>query len=191
MKRIGRWSWLILSRGALVVAALAGISLLTGLIGTLISLPLILDSPLLFLPWLAFWSASVAISIDLFRQTYPRSLGNWGRGFLFYTYRIYGELAILAGMMGIGFALYLGGVGLQVISGVNLFVRWLNETTQGQPLLCEWSRLDPIFCTPTLWLFHLGHPLLAFLGLRYGPRLLDEIRYLYHQGGDWLEDQIR
>lgn len=180
-----------LVRGGMMVGVLTAVVLVIFLAVALITLPAQLGRGYLILPWLTILVPLVMIGIDLAQRTYARTLRNLAAGFALYSFRIYGMLAIQFSAVGIGFALGPAGVVLQIIGLVNLAALWGLERVGERPLLCTWAGVGDPFCTPLLLLFHLGHPLLLWLMLKYGERAFNAAADQYAMGletiGGWLQ----
>lgn len=119
---------------------------------------------------------------DLWRRRYPRSLKNAALGFLLHALVI--AMPTLLAVVGavLAFALYPAGLFLQLMGGFDALMRLLGRPIAPDPMLCHLLEVTGPACLPTALTLHLGHLLLAGLGLRYGALLFawvgDGLRHL-------------
>jgi hypothetical protein len=173
-------------RGGLMLAASAGIVFMLLLVIVLITLPTRLGHPSLVLLWLTLLVPLFMVGVDFYRHTYARTLSNFGFGFLLYTFRIYGMLAIQFTFIPLAFALFPAGFLLQIFSIADLLVR------RGErPWLCGSVHLQPPACIPALVSFHVGHLLVAGAAFKYGAMLFDGAADVYHAGIAWLAQHLK
>jgi len=119
---------------------------------------------------------------DLWQRRYPRSLKNAALGFLLHGV-IIAFPTLLGGLVAVlAFALFPAGLLLQLLGGVDALMRLLGPPLASDPMLCHLLEVTGPACLPTALAVHLGHLLLAALGLRHGLTLLgwagDGLRHL-------------
>jgi len=128
---------------------------------------------------------------DIFRGIIQRTTANLFWSWLKHSFETYYILLIQVGTIPIAFLLFPVGFFLQIISLVEEGVRLFSDKTfDSLPLLCEWTNASASACTPTLVTFHVGHLVLAILGMKYGERLLDKAADGYAAGLEWLGERI-
>lgn len=164
------------------VGLITAVLLIFYLINWLLELPNQLDKPALLLPMLILGAPLVAIVVDLIQHNVRRTLRNLIVGYTIYAFKIYFLLIAQFIYVPIAFALFPAGFFLQLISIAEAAIRWF-QAESGLPILCQWSNIEPPYCLPALFTFHIGHLILAYLGAKHGDQILD-------RWGGWLQTVI-
>lgn len=129
--------------------------------------------------------------IDLAKGTVRRTGQNLVWGYARYAFQTNYLLLVQFATIPIAFVLYPAGFFLQLLSLIDGAVRLFSHTTPDSlPLLCNWFKVGQAACGPALISFHVGHLLLAVLGLKFGERALDKAADWYAAGMEWLAARI-
>ena len=178
-------------RGSLMMLAFTAVFGVLASIGFLLALPARWERPYLLLPALLLLLPIVLSVVDIIRGIIQRTPANLFWSWLKHSFETYYILLIQLGTIPIAFLLFPAGIFLQIISLVEEGIRlFSSKTFDSMPLLCEWTNVSASACTPTLVTFHIGHLILAGLGVMYGQRLLDKAADGYVTGLEWLGERI-
>ncbi len=178
-------------RGGLMLGTVTAVIIILVLIAFIISIPASWERPYLILPALLLLLPIVLSVIDIFKGIIQRTPANLFWGYLKYSFETYYILLVQFGTIPIAFVLFPAGFFLQIISLIEGGIRLFSDKAfDSLPLLCEWTNVGASACAPTLVTFHIGHLILAGLGVVYGQRLLDKAADGYAVGLEWLEGQI-
>lgn len=179
-----------LVRGGMVAGVLGGLFLLIFLAIRVITLPAELGRPGLILPWLLLLVPLGLTFVDLIKEKYAPTPANLAWGLARYAFQIYALIGIQLLFVPIALVLFPVGILLKFLSLVDIIVRQFNPVTGELPLLCSWAGLETPFCTPALLAFHVGYPVLALLGMKYGEHIFDRLADWYAAGMDYLSAQL-
>ncbi len=175
--------------GMMLAFTLVGMGLI--FIAFLFTIPARMERPYLLLPGLLILLPVGLGVADIVRGIIQRTPANLFWNWLKHSFEVYYIMLIQVGTIPLAFILFPAGFFLQIISliegGIRLFS---SRTFDSLPLLCEWTKVDAAACAPTLVTFHIGHLILAFLGAKYGERLLDKAVDGYAAGLEWLGNRI-
>jgi hypothetical protein len=161
------------------------------LIVFIISISALWGRPYLLIPGLLLLLPLLLSGIDLAKGTVRRTGQNLVWGYALYTFQTSYLLLVQFATIPIAFVLYPAGFFLQLMSLIDGAVRLFSQTTPDSlPLLCNWFKVGQAACGPALISFHVGHLLLAVLGLKFGESVLDKAADWYATGMEWLAARI-
>ncbi len=112
---------------------------------------------------------------DVMRRRYPRTPPMIALGYLRHLLVIAVPTLVGLAIALLAFAIYPAGLVLQLILGVDLLARSLSGASNTLPLTCAWTGIPASVCLPSALALHLGHLVVAWLGLRYGLWLLGRL----------------
>lgn len=156
------------------------------LLNWLLELPSRLNRPALLWAMLFLGAPLVAIVVDLIQNIVRRTLRNLIVGYIIYSFKIYFLLIAQFIYVPIAFLLFPAGFFLQIISIAEAAIRWF-QGASGLPILCLWSGIEPPYCLPALYTFHIAHLILAYFGAKYGDQILDRWGGWLHLGMEALD----
>jgi hypothetical protein len=178
-------------RGGLMMGVVTAVLLIFALIAFVISIPARWGPPYLLIPGLLLLLPLLLSGIDLAKGTVRRTGQNLVWGWTLYAFQTTYLLLVQFATIPIAFVLYPAGFFLQLMSLIDGAVRLFSRTMPDSlPLLCNWFKVGEAACGPTLISFHVGHLLLAILGLKFGEKLLDKAADWYATGMEWLAGRI-
>lgn len=179
------------------IGLMAGLGIGLPLLLLTIQFPVLIGQPWLLWPWLVLLLPTLVLSLWEWIPATQVARTPANLGWLLALH-----LAYLGGMNGLIFlalgaflAIFPLGLGLQLISGVNLLILWAQDI-DSLPLLCRWASQVPVLpmgswrCDWVLWGFHLGHGGLLGLTIVYGQRWSEGIADRYGQGIRWLRRRL-
>ncbi len=179
-------------RSGLMLGVVTAVLLIFLLIAFFISIPARWGRPYLLIPGLILLLPLLLSGIDLAKGAVRRTGQNLIWGYALYAFQTNYLLLVQFATIPIAFILYPAGFFLQLMSLIDGAVRLFSQTTPDSlPLLCNWFKVGQAACGPALISFHVGHLLLAVLGLKFGERALDKAADWYVAGLEWLAGKIK
>lgn len=178
-------------RGILMMATVTGIIVIFVGIVFIGSIPARLGRPYLFIPMLILLVPLAISIIDIAQGTVRRSVANLVWGYVLHSFQIIYLLLVQFSTIPIAFVLFPAGFFLQLISIIDLIVRYFSSgTPDSLPVLCVWFKIGANACGPSLVGFHIGHLILAIIAAKYGEKVLDKAADGYAIGMEWLAARI-
>lgn len=178
-------------RGGLMLGVVTAVLLIFALIAFVISIPARWGRPYLLIPGLLLLLPLVLSGIDMAKGTVRRSGQNLAWGYALYAFQANYLLLVQFATIPIAFALYPAGFFLQLMSLIDGAVHLFSRTTPDSlPLLCNWFKVGEAACGPALVSFHVGHLILALVGIKFGEKALDKAADWYAVGMEWLAGKI-
>lgn len=178
-------------RGGLLILTMFGIGLAFVGAGWLVMLPAqFSDNPWSVLVWLTLLAPLVMVLIDFYRHNYQRTARNFGLGFIRYTFRIYGLLAIQLTLIPAAFILFPAGFFVQFLSIFDLVMRLFGRAIGDLPMLCNWTGVDGSICPQTVFALHVGHLVLAGAAAYFGETIFNKMSDGYARGLEWLDGRL-
>ena len=178
-------------RGGLMLGVVTAVLIIFALIAFVISIPTRWGRPYLLIPGLILLLPLLLSGIDIAKGTVRRTGQNLVWGYALYAFQTNYLLLVQFATIPIAFVLYPAGFFLQLMSLIDSAVRLFSRITPDSlPLLCNWFKVGEAACRPALVSFHIGHLILALLGIKFGNKALDKAADWYAAGMEWLAARI-